>query len=255
MTTVTKEETNVKASLAEQKKLLELHDIDASMARLEHRQRNLPENAEIASVGAERASLRGRLAAELGALEDARAELARVESDVEVVDARIARDTARLTQTSSVKDVTALEAELESLRARKSTLEDAQLEVMERVEEAEGVVAGTRGLDEQLSARLQDLEERKQTSLDEIAQEIAALTANRSLVQDSMASELYALYEQRRAKNGTGAALFRAGTCGACTITLTGSDLQAVRSADVEDVVLCPECSSIMVRTEESGLW
>ncbi|GAB3617062.1 C4-type zinc ribbon domain-containing protein [Okibacterium endophyticum] len=245
----------MKASLAEQKKLLDLHDIDTAVARFAHRQRNLPENAEIAAVTAERNEIRGRLATELGTLEDARTELSRIESDVAMVDARMKRDTDRLTSSSSVKDVAALESEIESLKARKNALEDAQLEVMERVDAAEKIVEATRGVEQGLTSRLDDLAERRSAALDEIANETASLTAQRGALQNSVAADLYALYEQRRAKGGTGAALFRAGTCGACTITLTGNDLQSVRSAEIDEVLQCPECSSIMVRTEESGLW
>lgn len=245
----------MKSSLTEQKKLLELQTIDSGLARVAHRARSLPESAEHAEVSAERTALSGRLAAELGTLEDAKTELGRLESDAAVVDARIARDTDRVTHTSSVKDVTALETELDSLYRRKNNLEDMELVVMERVEQAESQLASTQGLDDDLQEKLADIAERRTAALDALSQERATFNAQRALLEDSVSPDLLALYEKLRTRGGTGAALFRAGTCGACTITLTGNELQKVRAGEIDDVMQCPECSAIMVRTEESGLW
>lgn len=245
----------MKSSLAEQKKLLELQTIDSGLARVSHRERSLPETMEHTQVSAERTALSGRLAAELGTLEDARTELGRLESDAAVVDARIARDTDRVTHTSSVKDVTALESELDSLYRRKNNLEDMELVVMERVEQAESQLAATQGEDDDLLEKLNDISSRRTAALDALSQERATLNAQRGLLEDSVSPDLLALYEKLRTRGGTGAALFRAGTCGACTISLTGNELQKIRSAEIDEVLQCPECSAIMVRTEESGLW
>ena len=37
-------------------------------------------------------------------------------------------------------------------------------------------------------------------------------------------------------------------------MVLSGTDLQALRQAADDDVVTCPECGAILVRTDESGL-
>jgi hypothetical protein len=76
----------------------------------------------------------------LGRRDDITAELARVESDVAVVDARAARDTERLASSANAKEAQGLEHELVSLAKRKSDLEDAQLELMERLETAQSAV-------------------------------------------------------------------------------------------------------------------
>jgi len=62
-------------------------------------------------------------------------------------------------------------------------------------------------------------------------------------------------HEKRRVVGrGNAAALLRARTCSGCTMTLTGSDLESVRSAAADEVVFCPDCGAILVRTEESGI-
>jgi predicted nucleic acid-binding Zn-ribbon protein len=63
------------------------------------------------------------------------------------------------------------------------------------------------------------------------------------------------LYAKRRVVGrGNAAALLRARTCSGCTMTLTGSDLEAVRNSPADEVVFCPDCGAILVRTEESGI-
>jgi predicted nucleic acid-binding Zn-ribbon protein len=112
----------LKASPEDQAVLLELQAIDTKLQQLAHRANSLSELATIAALGVEAEEARLAGVADNGALEDARLELKRVESDVEVVETRIARDVERLEATSSVKDVAGLEAELTSLRKRQSDL-------------------------------------------------------------------------------------------------------------------------------------
>ena len=244
----------MKATAAAQRSLLDLQTVDTNVTRVTHRVDHLPETAAIAAVVAERDALRGRLATELGVVEDARTELSRIESDVAVVDSRIARDTDRLAGSASAKNTTALESELVSLRRRKENLEDAELEVMERLEAAEAAYGETSSSDAALQARIADLETARDAARAGLEQELAALRASRESVIATVEQQLLAVYERSRQRSGFGAALFRAGTCGACTMSLTGNDLAAVRSAADDDVVLCPECGAILVRTEESGL-
>jgi predicted nucleic acid-binding Zn-ribbon protein len=74
--------------------------------------------------------------------ESIHAELKRAESDVELVEGRITKDSERLVHTASAKDAQGLEHELETLRRRRSDLEDIELAIMERLEEAEAVLSG-----------------------------------------------------------------------------------------------------------------
>src|SRR5690606_7993568 len=144
----------LKAAPEDQALLLELQDLDTRVQRLDHQLRNLPETAQLAELEREAQVLRRAFAEQTGALEDAQAELGRVESDVAVVEARITRDRDRLQATSSVKDVQALEQELAALARRRDELEEIELVVMERVEEHETTLADTRAALGELDSRL-----------------------------------------------------------------------------------------------------
>lgn len=244
----------LKASPEDQAILLELQAIDTRLQQLAHRANSLPELATISSLSAEAEEARLAGVADSGALEDARAELKRIESDVEVVEARIRRDTERLETTSSVKDVAGLEAELTSLRKRQSDLEDIQLAVMERIEELEVASGTTTAGHDDLRARLAEAESARDAALATIEGERTHAVANRSVIVGKLPEELVALYERQRERYGTGASLLQGGVSSASGVKLNESDMAAIRAAAPDDVVLCPDSNAILVRTAESGL-
>ena len=245
----------MKASPAEQKELLRLQAIDTKLQQVQHQSATLAQHAEIAALTKEADAARKTVVDRSGALDDVRTELGRIESDVEVVEKRIARDSERAQASSSMKDIQALEQELEALRKRRSDLEEIELVVMERLEEQEAAVAEAEAERDELLGRIAALEQKRDEQLAELARLQGDLRRDRDAVASAVPEALGALYEKRRTVgHGTGAALLRARTCGACTMTLTGSDLADVRQAPADDVVFCPDCGAILVRTEESGI-
>lgn len=245
----------MKSTSAAQKKLLDAQRIDNAITRAVHRRGTLPEIAALASLTTDRDAVRGGLARDLGVFEDAKTELGRLESDVQVVEARIARDNALIAQSQSPVAVAGLQSELESLTLRRGILEDAQLEAMQVVETAETALRASQQAEAELSSQINTVNASREESLEVIAEEVSVLENERANLLIGAEEPLIALYERIRAKNIVGAALFRAGTCGACNIALTGNELALVRSAELDEVLQCPECTAIMVRTEESGLW
>lgn len=245
----------MKASPTDQKELLRLQDVDTRISRLEHQLAHLPQDAAIAQLASQDDAVRRRQVIASGALDDTRAELSRLESDVAVVEARMARDSERMQHTSSVKDIEALESELASLRKRRGDLEDIELTVMERLELQEGEVAGIDGERAVLADDASVLEQERERARVAIRADADAAARDRTAIAGGIDGELIALYEKRRAVGGgVGAALLRARTCGGCTISLTGVDLEAVRTAAADEVLFCPDCGRILVRTEESGV-
>ena len=244
----------LKAAPEDQALLLELQEHDTRLQRLDHQLRNLPETARLAALDAEVQELRRAAAEQSGVLEDAQAELGRVESDVAVVEARIERDRDRLQATSSVKDVQALEQELAALARRRDELEEIELAVMERVEEHEEAVAGARSALATLEATIAETTAARDASAGVLHRDRADVATDRATIAGRVPAELLALYEKQRARYGAGASLLRAGVSSASGVALTATDLGAVRAAAPDDVLLCPDSSAILVRTAESGI-
>lgn len=241
------------ASPADQRRLLDLADLDARITRSDAARRNPPQAARVNELLARRQELAHELTRRLGVRDDLRAELARIESDVAVVDARRARDTERLATSSNAKEAQGLESELGSLARRKSDLEDAELDVMDRLEQADAAVAEQEALIAETNAEGARLSAEGKDAVAEATAAFESATRDRAAVAGSIAPALVALYD-RIAQRTTGAGLLRRNTCEACNMVLAGTDLHSIRQAAEDAVVTCPECGAILVRTEESGL-
>ncbi len=243
----------MKARPADQLLLLEVASLDATIRSTDHARRHPEQTARVNELLAQRQTQSAALTGLLGDRDDARAELARLESDVALVESRMKRDTDLLAASSNAKEAQGLEHELASLVARKSALEDAELEIMERLENADAAVAAQ----EATIAATNDAGAR--VSAEGKAAVAAATAAWESAVRDREAvaaqvpAELLALYD-RLAARGVGAGLLRRRTCEGCHMVLSGTDLQTLRQAADDDVVMCPECGGILVRSDDTGL-
>ena len=244
----------MKARPEDQLALLTLQERDNHITQLNHARKNIAEQAELAEVTASLREFSQSLIAAQGVLEDAKIELARIEDDVRVVDERIAKDKEREAGAASAKDLQALEAELASLATRKSNLEDIELVVMQSIEDAEVAVADVLVERDAVEARRAALAQAVSTREAEIDAELAAETAARTELAASLPADLVELYERQRARYGIGAALLTRRVTGGSGVELTSTDLDTVRAAAPDDVVICPDSSCILVRTNESGL-
>jgi uncharacterized protein len=243
----------VNAAPADQRRLLEVAELDARIRQADHARHNPAQAARVHELVARRQELSQELTHRLGVRDDLRTELRRIESDVEVVDARSRRDAERLQTVSNPKDAQGLESELASLARRKSNLEDAELEVMERLEAADAAVAEQETLIAEVNDEGGRLSAAGKAEVAEATSRFEAASRDRAAVAETIPADLLAFYDRLTARSA-GAALLRRQTCEGCRIMLSGTDLHAVRQAAEDAVVTCPECGCILVRTEESGL-
>lgn len=244
----------MKARPEDQLALLTLQERDNHITQLTHARKNIAERAELAEVTASLREFSQSLIAAQGVLEDAKIELSRIEDDVRVVDERIAKDKERESGAASAKDLQALEAELTSLATRKSNLEDIELVVMQSIEDAEVAVADVVVERDAVEARRAALAAAISARESEFDAELATEQAARTELSASLPADLVELYERQRARYGIGAALLTRRVTGGSGVELTSTDLDAVRAAAPDDVVICPDSSCILVRTNESGL-
>lgn len=244
----------MKARPEDQLALLTLQERDNHITQLTHSRKNISEQAELDSVIASLKEFSQTLIAAQGVLEDAKIELARLEDDVRVVDERIAKDTERESGAATAKELQALEAELASLATRKSNLEEAELIVMQNVEDAEVAVADVVVERDAVEARRASLAATIAARQAEIDAELSREQSARAELAASLPADLIDLYERQRARYGIGAALLTRRVTGGSGVELTSTDLDAIRAAAPDDVVICPDSSCILVRTSESGL-
>jgi predicted nucleic acid-binding Zn-ribbon protein len=247
----------VKASPEAQLQLLELAELDAELSRLDHRQRGLPEHAELERLELRDAELRDALAALAAREGDLRREQAKSEADVEQVRTRIERDRTRLDagQVSSPRELENLQSEISSLLRRQSDLEEIVLDVMERRESADAERRSAEAEREQISAEQLTVTARRDTALAELAELAGKAADRRGAVAADVPPDLLDLYQRLRAQHdGVGAAALRRGRCEGCHLSLNTVELNAIRAAGPDEILRCEECRRILVRTAESGL-
>jgi uncharacterized protein len=244
------------AAPQDQWRLLDVQAHDTRLAQLAHRRRTLPEHAEVERLTQRRRALADELVVARTAGSDLRRELAKAEADVEQVRARVARNRARLdVGQGTAKDLQALQHELGSLGERQGVLEDAELEVMERLEGAETALGGLEAQVAEVEAELAAVEQRRDEALAGLDSEAAAEQNARADAAGGVPGELLALYEKiRDASGGVGAARLYQRRCEGCRLELTPTDLGRLRSAGEDAVLRCEECGRILVRTPDSGL-
>ncbi len=246
----------MKADPTHQVTLLEVAELDSRAAQLRHQRAHLPELAEIASLTAERTALTDQVRDARIVVDDLTVEQAKADREVEQVRNRRERDRNRMDtgQITSPKDLERMQHELVSLERRITTLEDAELEVMEALEEAQQVLDGLGIRAEDIDARLAELVAQRDEKQAGIDASLAEVGAARGPATADMPDDLMALYERLREQKGIGAALLRARQCGGCNMSLDASELGRIRAADPDEVIRCEECQRILVRTDESGL-
>src|SRR3954465_13446266 len=134
----------VKADPSAQVRLLDLQDLDSRADQLRHQRRSLPEHVRLTELASGRARTEGETMDARMAVDDLTAEQAKVDGDVEQVKTRRQRDQQRIDQglVGNPKDIQRMQQEMVSLERRITSLEDDEIEVMERLEEAQGTFDG-----------------------------------------------------------------------------------------------------------------
>jgi uncharacterized protein len=246
----------LKADPTHQLKLLDVAELDSRAAQLRHQRGHLPEMAEIATLESERTALTDQVRDARIVVDDLTVEQTKADREVEQVKTRRERDRTRMDtgQITNPKDLERMQHELVSLERRITTLEDAELEVMEQLEEAQQLLDGLGIRADDIDARLAELVAARDEKRARIDASLEEVTAARGPAIEDVPDDLLALYERLREQKGIGAALLRARQCGGCNMTLDASELSRIRSADADEVIRCEECQRILVRTDESGL-
>ena len=244
----------MKAAPEDQVVLLDLQRLDNDVTRLSHRITSLQKGDRLTELGASAASLRAELAAATGRVEDAERDLARLESDIATAQARIQRDTTMLQNVTNAKDAAGLQSEMDSLDRRVGDLETAELEVMEQLDVHRARVGDIEAQLAQVDADRAALVGERDAEIARVEADRQSAVASRAAVAAKVPADLLALYDRQRARYGFGASLLQGGVSTASGVTLTASDLQTIRQAAPDDVVLCPDSDAILVRTAESGL-
>ena len=239
-----------KADPFAQHRLLELAALDRSLASAKHRRETMPELAVISAGMLRLDDLRSSNVMATTEVDDLDRASRKLDNEIDQVRLRSERDTARMTSgAASSKELENLQHEIASLSRRQGVLEDEALELMERRETADATLESLRQQLAQVTAEVTAAQGRRDEAFAGIDTEIGKFTASRAELVSGLPVDLVAVYERIRASGKVAAAELRASTCEACRMQLDRAELEQIRSAPVDEIVRCPECGAILLRT------
>ena len=233
----------MQAKVEDQLKVLRLAELDLQKSSLDQKAKTLPEAVTHKELTIEFETVRDlRIAAETE-LSDLSGEINRAESDVEQVVKRIEKDEQRLNAGQGTpKELEQMQHELISLNARRSELEEIELEVMLRADSIKDRIKELGNKEADLAIRVTEAAVAKDAALAAIDAELKIALAARAELFPQIDKALADLYER------VGAAKLHNGQCLGCNLKINAGDMAKLNALLAEEVARCEECRRISVR-------
>ncbi|GAA1620009.1 zinc ribbon domain-containing protein [Leucobacter chromiireducens] len=243
----------MKASPRQQRLLLDLQELDTTIARVRRKHATLPERAELDGLSGEIAAAREAYMAAQRELDTHTAEIERIEADVKMVRDRRARDEELLARSTAAKEAQALQAELDTLAHRMSELEDRELAVMEQQEQAQAAFTEAERVLGGVDARRAEIQSAIDAAEAQLKREFDSNTEERAGVAAEVQRDVLEVYEELRGRIGIGAARLRGTVSEASNMALTPAELTEIRTTAPDELVFCPGTGAILVRVEDEA--
>lgn len=233
--------------------LLVVQDHDTVLDQLRHRFETLPEREALQEIERARKSLAASLVEAEAARDAVAARQEELERNIAASESRIKEIDRRMYSGEIVasRDLQAMTAEIDHIKARVSTMEDAALETMDEREPLDASVTDLEERDEALVAEAERLRAALAAAEAEIADAARAEHAARTSAAAAVPADLLAAYEKLRGRlGGTGIARLEHGTCMGCHMKLPASELDRIRNQPPDLIVHCDQCGRILVRPD-----
>jgi uncharacterized protein len=238
----------VKANLQDQKRLLELVELDLNLVKNASDKTKLLAATDIQIASEKALALSDRLIDARNKVGDLELELKRSENDLELVENRITKDNQRLSTTSSSKDAQGIEHELTTLAKRKSELEDTELGIMDELDKVRAELIAAEKAKSEAESELNSLRSALSSNASSLDSQRAELTAKRVALVGLIDLELAVAY-QKKADRAVAVGRLTGRECGACRISITATNLEEIVALPADEISECPNCQAYLVRT------
>jgi len=147
-------------------------------------------------------------------------------------------------QVKNPKELQDLQMDVASLKKHLTTLEERQLEAMVSAEETEKALSDSKDKLEQVRSNLKNQNVDLTNESIVLNKDLESLESERKAVVGELAESALGIYEKlRQQKRGIAVASVMDKSCSACGTTLTQSQHQSARSAEL---FICPTCGRIV---------
>jgi predicted nucleic acid-binding Zn-ribbon protein len=222
--------------------LYQLQELDLKLESSRHTigqiSSQIGENAEVVNT-------RKKLAAAQEHLEELKKEQRSVEWEIDDLTNKLAASEEELYsgRTSSPKELTNLQHEIDSLKAKRRQLEERTLDIMDHVEGATKQESVLHKELEGLEKEWQEQQQQLSADLERMKKSTATLEEERETLASGIDPAAIRSYEQLKRLKGTAVARVEQGVCRGCRISLPVTELQRAKSGEL---VRCSSCGRIL---------
>ena len=237
----------MKASSEQLEQLWKLQQLIIQQRRLVGDAKVLSSGSSLQPLEAEIAELAEMARNQLMAVEALQQEKKRIDSDLELVEKRIQTDRERLNASSSTKDISGIQHEIEGLEQRKSMLEDTELGILNELDQQKSKLDELSNQKSGAEQRLAEAKQSLRSQLDEMKNENQGLNLEIDNLRKQTPAELLELFDKKLSKGVAIGRLVRS-ACNACNMNLNSTAVADISSVPADEVAFCPECAAIVIR-------
>jgi predicted nucleic acid-binding Zn-ribbon protein len=230
--------------------LLELQARDTAIDRLRHRRDTIPERAALDSVRTDLAAHEKQLADATERRDEVVGEERKFDDEAGSLETKATEveRTMYSGEVTSPRELQMLQADVDQLRRHRRSLEDRELDVMERHEALDAEVRELETHVRELQAEAARLESVLSAAEAEIDEELAGERAARDQLAATVDAALLDDYERcRESARGVGAARLNGTTCQGCHLSIPSVEAERIRTSPPGTVAHCDNCGCILV--------
>lgn len=235
------------ASEKQQQLLLEIANLDLAVSRAETTLGESEKNSQAEALRSQVLESSERLLQAHGNVENLESEIKKLATDVEMVEARIEHDKQKATQVTNEREQKAVTQELDSLRARLSSLEEAEFDLMEKLESASSLVEEITKTRTRLNLELEEALKKQHGEALTISAQITELRSKRSAAFAQLDEALQVLYT-RKSQRGIAVAQTLGRDCSACRLSINAVQFEAMLAEPADHLPTCPNCDALIIR-------
>lgn len=228
--------------------LLPVQSMDLRLVQLAHRKVQLPEraSADVAKKALDAAHAEDKKLTKRAA--EITVEIDKLEKRGKELDAKKAKYESQLKSVVVMREVEALQHEIATINSEHSSLDDAELVLLDENERLEQSLAKLRGELPALESSANGAAATLAAAIAGVDADIAAVNDERSRLASGIDAESLSLYEQVRLRMTSAAvAELSKGSCGGCRTSLSPKEQAELKKvADTADA-RCPYCSCLLV--------
>ncbi len=237
----------VKASVDQLEQLWQIQKLIFDQRRLVAEAKTLSSGQSLQETEKEIGDLAELARNQLMRVESIQAEKKRIESDLSLVEKRIKTDQERLNSSSSTKDISGIQHEIDGLLQRKNMLEDTELGILNDLQEQNQVLANLQGLRSAAEQNLQQQRDELKGTLERMKADNEKLNREISSLRENTPTDLLEVFDKKLLK-GTAVGRLVRSACNACNMNLNSTAIAEISAVPLDEVAFCPECAAIVIR-------